>query len=117
MRPTCEVVARYVLPVFRAMIAKEMMAKFQLSQCEVASRLGVTQAAISHYLKSKRGSKMVSELEKIPEVVLAVERISTELGHSKGDEDKVFEEFCSLCKIIRKNADLWERMDEILKNR
>lgn len=117
MRPSCEIVSRYVLPVFRSMVAKEMMSKYKISQSEVASRLGVTQAAISHYLKSKRGSKMALELEKIAEVRLAVARISEELMHKNSEDDLIFEEFCSLCKTIRKNSSLWERMEEILENR
>ncbi len=117
MRPSCEVVSRYVLPVFRSMVARNMMNKYKLSQSEVASKLGVTQAAISHYLKSKRGSKMASELEKMPEVKEAVARISEELMRDRSNDDIVFEEFCGLCKIIRRDASFWEKVDEILANR
>ncbi|XRH75329.1 MAG: transcriptional regulator [Candidatus Methanosuratincola verstraetei] len=117
MRPSCEVVSRYVLPVFRSMVAKDMMSKYKISQSEVASKLGVTQAAISHYLKSKRGAKMASELETIPEVKAAVAKISEELMSKKSEDDLLFDEFCGLCKIIRKNSLLWERMEAILQNR
>ncbi|MBC7126664.1 MAG: helix-turn-helix domain-containing protein [Candidatus Methanosuratincola petrocarbonis] len=117
MRPSCEVVSRYVLPVFRSMVAKDMMRKYNISQSEVASRLGVTQAAISHYLKSKRGAKMASELERIPEVRAAVARISEELVRKDSEDGLLFEEFCALCKIIRRDSLLWERMEEILENR
>ncbi|MEN3055149.1 MAG: helix-turn-helix domain-containing protein [Candidatus Methanosuratincola petrocarbonis] len=117
MRPSCEVVSRYVLPVFRSMVAKDMMRKYNISQSEVASRLGVTQAAISHYLKSKRGAKMASELEMIPEVRAAVARISEELVRKDSEDGLLFEEFCALCKIIRRDSLLWERMEEILENR
>ncbi|MDI9608997.1 MAG: helix-turn-helix domain-containing protein [Candidatus Verstraetearchaeota archaeon] len=117
MRPSCEVVSRYILPVFRSMVARNMMSKYKLSQSEVASKLGVTQAAISHYLKSKRGAKMASELERMPDVRAAVARISEELMHKDSEDDPVFDEFCSLCKIIRRDASFWERMEEILNNR
>ena len=47
MKPSCEVVVKYVLPVFRAMVAKELIVKYKLSQNEVAQKLGITQAAVS----------------------------------------------------------------------
>lgn len=99
------------------MVARMMMMKYDLSQSEVASKLGVTQAAVSHYMKSKRGAKMASELEKMPEVKAAVIRISERLMQNGNGEEIVFEEFCGLCKTIRRNAAFWEKIDEILANR
>lgn len=55
MRPTCEIVARKVLPHIRARLVKVLVREHGLHQTEVAQLLGITQAAVSHYLNSSRG--------------------------------------------------------------
>jgi len=50
-----ELVARSVYPALRAMIADVLIKKYNYTQVEAAKKLGVTQAAISYYLSSKRG--------------------------------------------------------------
>ena len=57
---------RYVLPAFRALVAKELVEKHHFSQVATAEKLGTTQAAISQYLYSKRGDKRIKQLEAIP---------------------------------------------------
>ena len=41
-----------------------------------AKKLGTTQASISHYLSSKRGEKMVKQLEASPSVQAIVDEIA-----------------------------------------
>jgi len=55
MRPPCEVVVRRVLPVLRALVAKELMDTYGLTQSETAGLLGVTQPAISTYISALEG--------------------------------------------------------------
>ncbi|MFQ6075464.1 MAG: transcriptional regulator, partial [Candidatus Bathyarchaeia archaeon] len=50
MRPPCEVVVRRLLPILRALVAKELMATYGWTQSRTARRLGVTQPAVSTYL-------------------------------------------------------------------
>ncbi len=57
MKVPCELVVWYVLPHIRAELARELL-KMGLSQVEISKKLGVTQAAVSQYLKQKRGSKV-----------------------------------------------------------
>ena len=59
----CEVVARYILPIFRSLIAKDLIEKYNFTQVEAAEKLGTTQAAISQYLHSKRGYKGLEQFE------------------------------------------------------
>jgi predicted transcriptional regulator len=44
-----------VLPAIRRELAKELIRKHKLSQRETAEKLGITEAAISQYMSSKRG--------------------------------------------------------------
>ncbi len=50
-----ELIAKSVYPALRATIADILIRKYNYTQVEAAKKLGVTQAAISYYLSSKRG--------------------------------------------------------------
>ena len=63
MDPQCEIIGKYVLPIFRSMLAKELVQKYHLSQTEAAKKLGTTQAAVSQYLSSKRAYKGIEHVE------------------------------------------------------
>lgn len=55
MNIPCEIVVQKILPVIRANLAKELVQKHSLRQEQVAKELGLTQPAVSHYLKEFRG--------------------------------------------------------------
>ncbi len=57
MKLPCELVVWYVLPSIRSELAKELV-KLGLPQKEVSESLGITQAAVSQYVKEKRGKTM-----------------------------------------------------------
>lgn len=50
MRPPCEIATRSLLPVLRALVAQELMSTHGWMQNQIATRLGVTQPAVSGYL-------------------------------------------------------------------
>lgn len=58
----CESFGRYALPKFRLLVAKELIEKYGFTQTEAARKLGITQAAISQYLHSKRGYRGIPKL-------------------------------------------------------
>ena len=99
----CETIAKHILPIFRSIIARELIEKHNFNQIATAERLGTTQAAISQYLHSKRGYKSVEEFQDILPTIedrasIAAGRIAKE---SIGVED-VMLSFCELCTLIRK---------------
>jgi len=55
IRPRCEIIVQYVLPVIRAEMAVRMKEE-GISQAQIARILGVTPAAVNLYVKSKRGT-------------------------------------------------------------
>ncbi len=61
MGPRCETLGKYVLPVFRSLVAKELISTYHFTQVETAKKLGTTQAAISQYINSKRAFKGMSK--------------------------------------------------------
>lgn len=56
-----EVEAKATIPALRAMVAKRLLQKYGLTQQRVARLLGVTQAAISNYLRETRGAAYTLE--------------------------------------------------------
>jgi predicted transcriptional regulator len=50
MKPPCEVAVKDLLPLIRTLVAKELKAK-GFSQAKIAELIGVTQPAVSGYLK------------------------------------------------------------------
>ena len=61
MKMPCELVVWYTLPFIRRELAKELIEAHGFTQAKVARLFGVTDAAISQYMKEKRG--MREELE------------------------------------------------------
>ena len=112
MKSPCEVVAKYVLPVFRAMVAKKLMDDYNLSQNEVAKKLGITQAAVSHYINSKRGSMMMSEMEKIPGVNKTVDNVVRNMVE-KDDPDEMILAFCRLCSLVKSSQIFWDSFEKL----
>ncbi|MCS7116736.1 MAG: helix-turn-helix domain-containing protein [Nitrososphaerales archaeon] len=50
-----EVETRIMLPILRATVAKRLMTEQRMTQQQVAKILGLTQAAISNYIRNVRG--------------------------------------------------------------
>jgi predicted transcriptional regulator len=77
-----------------------------------AKKLGTTQASISHYLYSKRGEKMVKQLEDSPSVRAIVNEIAEGIAADKISPLDAMLQFCRLCEALRSSGDMicdWHR--------
>jgi len=101
MKPPCMVVVKYILPSIRAMIARSLVEEYNLKPIKVASKMDITPAAVTQYMKGIRGSKEVMELEKSEKGMEAIEGLLEELFKENVDEVKVLEKLCDACKAIR----------------
>jgi len=101
MRPPCEVVVRSVLPAFRSLVARTLIENFNFSQMAAAKKLGTTQASVSHYISSKRGEKMVKQLEESPSVQAIVNEIAEGIAANKTSPFDAMLLFCKLCEALR----------------
>lgn len=100
--PRCEVVGRYFLPVFRSLVARELIEKYKLTQVEAAQKLGTTQAAISQYIHSKRGFRAVEQFEgALPKIQAVANEIAKDLVTGKMDANQVTPTFCKLCLSLQ----------------
>ena len=101
MRPPCEVVVRSVLPAFRSLVARRLIENYNFSQVAAAKKLGTTQASVSHYLYSKRGEKMVKQLDDSPSVRKIVDEIAEGIATDKTSPLDAMLHFCELCGALR----------------
>jgi predicted transcriptional regulator len=98
MDPQCEIIGKYVLPIFRSMLAKELVQKYKLSQTEAAKKLGTTQAAVSQYLSSKRAYKGSEQVAKyLPRIQVMAAETARKLFNKEISSQDVTPDFCSLC--------------------
>ena len=101
MRPPCEVVVRSVLPAFRSIVARRLIEDYKFSQVNAAKKLGTTQASVSNYLYSKRGKKLVKQLEESTQVQTIVNEIAQGIAKDKMSAFDAMLHFCSLCEALR----------------
>ena len=96
MKLPCELIIWNVLPAIRREFARVLVEEFNLTQREVAEKLGVTESAISQYMKSKRGSK----LEFDRRISGEIKKVMREVSKSE-KESLLIEKTCSICSLVR----------------
>ncbi len=89
----------YLIPALRRELAKTFIKEYGLKQKKAAECLGITEAAISQYLKSKRGN----EIKFSEDAKKKIEEAAKEIMEKKKD---IIEEIYSLCVMMRKSKAL-----------
>ncbi|MGZ4919029.1 MAG: transcriptional regulator [Halobacteriota archaeon] len=92
IRPRCEIIVQYVLPAIRAEMAVRMKNE-GISQAQIARILGVTPAAVTQYVKSKRGT--AGQDAEVLEV------IDNYLDEYKDDPEALSVHLCDVCNEIK----------------
>ncbi len=95
LKTPCETIIWKSLPCIRRELAMLLVKEHGLSQKEAASRLGVTEAAVSQYLSGKRGRSMDCDEDGRQEVVRAAGRLASQ------DREPATVELCRICRFIR----------------
>ena len=70
-----EIEVWYVIPALRRELTKSMINDFNLTQKQIANILGLTEAAISQYLHSKRAKDVVFSKAILDELKISAKRI------------------------------------------
>ncbi len=110
MKLPCEIIIWYLLPAIRSTLAKEL-ATLGLSQKEISEKLGISEAAVSQYMKNKRGKKVAFTAE----FYELVRNIARQIAPSTPPLE-VYRKTCNLCLELRKKAilcDLHRRIDTV----
>ena len=102
MRSFCEVIATDVLPSVRSIITRELLVNHSLTQKEVGELLGITQFAVSQYMKEARGTK-VRILEKNPEIMRLINKLTDDLINQYTEQKTIGSHVCSICRKVRED--------------
>ena len=96
MKPPCEVVVKELLPLIRALVAKELKAR-SLSQAKIADLIGVTQPAVSGYLKLRADKEpLYSE-----EIVALSKWLASGLASGSLPSSEAVKGICTLCTNLK----------------
>ncbi len=101
MSARCESIGKFVLPVFRSMVAKELISTYHLTQIQAAKKLKTSQAAVSQYINSKRAVKGTEQFNDIlPRIREEAKITAQQLANQQTTWDKVTLDFCKLCSTF-----------------
>ncbi len=95
MKTDCELVVNDVLPGLRAALSRELISQYNMNQSEVAERLGVSQPAISQYLRKLRGNKIFEKKEVSDEI----KRLCTRIYSGEVSSHGISSELWNICKL------------------
>ena len=99
---SCESVARHILPLYRAFVARELIESHGYTQVKASKKLGITQAAISQYLSSKRGHIGIPDYDEIaPLVKKAAAEVAKRIAAAEMSSEEFSASFCELCKELQ----------------
>ncbi len=101
----CEVSVKEILPAVRSIVAEKLVKERNMSEYKVASIMGLTPAAVSNYIKSKRGSGLRYILEKDPKFMKILSEVVDRIA---SNNTSLAAYYCILCsegkKVLNKNG-------------
>jgi predicted transcriptional regulator len=101
MSARCESIGKFVLPVYRSFVAKELISTYHLTQVEAAKKLKTTQAAISQYMNSKRAIKGTEQFNDVlPRIQAEAKKTAKQLANQQTTWNEVTLDFCKLCSTF-----------------
>ncbi len=97
-----EIESKTLIPALRAILAKKLAEEHKIREDEISKMLGVTQAAISNYIRGTRGDpklieKLVSDKQVSEMISELCERLSSDMAYTPSSLAK----FISLCNYIK----------------
>ncbi len=97
-----EIEAKSLIPAVRAILAKKLIKEYALKEEDVAKVLGITQAAVSNYVRGTRGDiDLISKLESVREVMRMIDDIAKDLSTNKAYTPSTLARFVGLCNYMR----------------
>jgi uncharacterized protein len=108
MKVPCQIAQWYLLPAISAELVKELK-KLGVKQAEIARLMGVTPAAISQYVKGKRGKKISFGMDMQKRIALSAKRIATKAL----DDERLMREMCELCIQARRSKAVCDLHQEV----
>lgn len=97
-----EIESKTLIPALRAILAKKLAEEHKVREDEISKMLGVTQAAISNYIRGTRGDpKLIQKLVADEQVSEMVNDLSDRLASDMAYTPSSLARFISLCNYIK----------------
>jgi len=97
-----EIESKLLIPAVRAILSRELVIEKGLKEEEVARMLGITQAAVSNYLRGTRGdNELIAKLMSLSEIMSMIKEISNDLSTNRAYTAKTLSKFIALCNYMR----------------
>jgi hypothetical protein len=97
-----EIETKTLIPALRAILAKKLVEQHSIQEEDISKMLGVTQAAISNYIRGTRGNpELISKLLAIKEVAEMIEEIASNLSTNMAYTPASLSKFIGLCNYIK----------------
>ena len=99
-----EVESKTLIPALRAILAKTLAEKHEIREDQISKMLGVTQAAVSNYIRGTRGDpELIKKLLAEDQVFEMISEISTDLASDRAYSPSSLSKFIGLCNYIKSN--------------
>jgi uncharacterized protein len=97
-----EIESKSLIPALRAILAKKLAEEHNIREDEISKMLGVTQAAISNYIRGTRGDpKLIEKLVADEQVSQMLNELSKRLASYMAYTPSSLAKFISLCNYIK----------------
>ena len=97
-----EIESKTLIPALRAILAKELAKKHHMCEDEISQMLGVTQAAISNYIRGTRGDpQLIEKLLAEKQVAEMIDDITSSLSSDRAYTPSSLSKFIGLCNFIK----------------
>lgn len=97
-----EIETKTLIPALRAILAKKLMETYNIQEENISKMLGVTQAAISNYIRGTRGNpELITKLLSIKEVSDMIDEITSNLSTNMAYTPASLSKFIGLCNYIK----------------
>jgi predicted transcriptional regulator len=97
-----EIESKTMIPALRAILAKKLADQHKIREDEISKMLGVTQAAVSNYIRGTRGDpKLISKLSSQKQIVEMIDEISENLASNKAYTPASLSKFIGICNYIK----------------
>ncbi len=99
-----EIESKRLIPAIRAIISRRLINEYNMKEEDVARLLGITQAAVSNYVRGTRGDvELVNKLQVTPIIAKRLDEISRELASSKTFSPSIMSKYIGLLNYIRQS--------------
>jgi len=97
-----EIESKTLIPALRAILAKKLAVDHKIREDEISKMLGVTQAAVSNYIRGTRGDPaLIEKLLAEEQVSQMIHELSDDLASDMAYTPSSLSKFIGLCNYIK----------------